>query len=103
MEWLHARVVRDSQKALAKKNRIKSLQIIIIIIIIIDTLSTSDVLPHYIVYPRHPVTASIANSVVIADSVNRTNVCVIIAAAVIVGEDLILCYYETAICQLSLA
>ena len=41
MEWLHVRVVRGSQKALAKKNSIKSLQdhtdhtIIIIIIIII--------------------------------------------------------------------
>ena len=26
MEWLHVRAVRGSQKALAKKNRIKSLQ-----------------------------------------------------------------------------
>ena len=41
MEWLHVRVVRGSQNALAKKNRIKSLQVtatltVTVIILMVD-------------------------------------------------------------------
>ena len=31
MEWLHVRVVRGSQKALVKKNRIKSLKLLLLL------------------------------------------------------------------------
>ena len=33
MEWLHVRVVRSSQKALAKKNSIKSLQLLLLLLL----------------------------------------------------------------------